>query len=175
MGRDKAHIELGGRLLYKRPLDFLRQHFKTVIIAGDRPDLASEEVPAFADAYPGSALGGLYTALKAAATAWVFVLPCDLPYPDARILQQLLAGRAGADAVVPRTPRGYEPLFALYHRRCLPRMDAMLKAGRYRVTELYPQIRLRTLDWQLLPEGWERGLLNVNTPQQLQQIEEGSA
>lgn len=43
MGRDKAHIELGGRFLYKRPLDFLRQHFKTVIIAGGRrPDLAGK-------------------------------------------------------------------------------------------------------------------------------------
>lgn len=40
-GRDKARIELGGCSLYKLPLAFLPQHFKTVIIAGDRrPDLA---------------------------------------------------------------------------------------------------------------------------------------
>lgn len=42
MGRDKARIELGGCSLYRLPLDFLRQHFKTVFIAGDRSGLASE-------------------------------------------------------------------------------------------------------------------------------------
>lgn len=175
MGRDKAHTVVGGRPLYTRPLDFLRQHFETVFISGDRPDLASTGVPALADLYPGSSLGGLFTALKAAETSWIFILPCDLPYPDDRILRLLLARREAADAVVPYSLKGYEPLFAVYHKHCLGPIEAMLREDRFRISELFPLIRLCRLDWQEFPDGWERSLRNVNTPEQLRQLQKDSA
>ncbi|HKL26036.1 MAG TPA: molybdenum cofactor guanylyltransferase [Desulfuromonadales bacterium] len=174
MGQDKACAEVAGQPLYARPLQFLQRHFQTVVIAGDRPDLASPEIPAVADLYPGSALGGLFTALKTAETPWIFVLPCDLPFPDAGILKLLLDRREGADAVVPRTPRGDEPLFALYHKNCLPTMEGMLKARQFAVHQLFRRIRCRRLAWPELPTGWQRSLLNVNTPGQLRQIREQS-
>ena len=125
MGQDKAILEFSGKSMFDRALDLLESLFSSLLIAGDRPDLARPGIPALADIYPGSALGGLYTGLRAASTEWIFVAPCDMPYPDGRIIEALLDNRSGVDAVVPKTAAGYEPVFALYHKNCLPQMENM--------------------------------------------------
>ncbi|MFK5926145.1 MAG: molybdenum cofactor guanylyltransferase [Desulfuromusa sp.] len=172
MGKDKALLEFAGQTLFARSLLLLEQFFSNILIAGDRPDLARPDIPAIADLYPGSALGGLYTGLSAAKTDWIFVAPCDMPYPDARIVERLLSNRTGVDAVVPRTTEGYEPVFALYHKNCLPQMEAMLQLNQYRIYDFYQRIAIRFLDPAELPEGWQRALININTPEQLAQLKE---
>jgi len=171
MGQDKARIEINGKPLLSRSLKLLRRHFPSVLIAGDRPDLATADIPAIPDIYPGSALGGLYTGLKSAQTNWIFVAPCDMPYPDVKILELLLMHRNDADAVVPKTPQGYEPVFALYHKNCLPHMEEMLQHGQYRIYDFYQRIKVHYLDWSQMPTGWERSLRNINTPEQLEQLQ----
>ena len=174
MGRDKAMLQLDGKALFKRSLALLQQFFSTVLIAGDRPDLSCSEIKAIPDIYPGSALGGLHTGLQAAETDWIFVAPCDMPYPDARIVEHLLAARNGFDAVVPHTPEGYEPVFALYHKNCLLQMETMLQQNEFRIYDFYQRIAIRYLDPAELPEGWQRSLINLNTPAQLARIKEKS-
>ena len=170
MGYDKACIDLAGETLFSRALELLHGYFETVIIAGDRPDLSCPGVAVIPDIYPGSALGGLYTGLNTASTDWVFVVPCDMPYPDSRILELLLELHDGSDAVVPRTPAGYEPVFALYNKSCLSHMEAMLRNNQFRIYDFYQRIKVRYLDWHQMPSDWERSLLNINTPEQLKQL-----
>ena len=167
MGQDKALLQVDGKTLFESSLGLLMQFFSRIMIAGDRPDLEQPGILSIADIYPGSALGGLHTGLSAAATDWIFVAPCDMPYPDARITERLLAERRGVDAVVPRTHDGYEPVFALYHKNCLAPMESMLRQNQFRIYDFYQQINIRYLDPHELPGGWERALLNLNTPEQL--------
>ncbi|PNU20986.1 bifunctional molybdenum cofactor guanylyltransferase MobA/molybdopterin-guanine dinucleotide biosynthesis adaptor protein MobB [Geothermobacter hydrogeniphilus] len=167
MGRDKARLQIDGQPLYRRALDLLRHFCVRVLIAGDRPDLEGPDLPSVPDLYPGSALGGLYTGLRAAETDWILVAPCDMPRPDPAIVERMLALRQGRDAVVPRTPEGYEPVFALYHRNCLGQMEEMLRQDQYRIYDFYQRINIRYLDPPELPPGWQRSLVNLNTPEQL--------
>lgn len=171
MGQDKAFIELDGEPLYLKSFNLLRNLFSTIIIAGDRPDIAAEGIPPIPDIFPGSALGGLYTGLEHIQTDWMFVAPCDMPYPNTEIAKLLISKRDGFDAVVPRTPDGYEPVFALYKKTCLPHMEAMLRNNEFRIYDFYQRIRVHYLDWLDLPGNWERSLMNVNTPEQLHQLE----
>ena len=174
MGQDKALLEIDGETLFSRAFTLLQRHFPFVLIAGGRPGLEHPGAPRISDIYPGSALGGLYTGLHSAKTEWIFVAPCDMPYPDARIIERLLNHRDGVDAVVPRTPSGYEPVFALYHKNCLPQMESMLQQNQYRIYDFYQRITIRFLDPPELPEGWERSLINVNTPEDFSRIKENS-
>jgi len=174
MGRDKALLQVGGKTLFESSLRLLMQFFSRIIIAGDRPDLEQPGILSIADIYPGSALGGLHTGLQAAETDWVFVVPCDMPYPDARLVALLLQNRTGVDAVVPRTEDGYEPVFALYHKNCLVQMEQMLRQNQYRIYDFYQRIRIRYLDPPQLPRDWKRSLININTPDQLASIKEKS-
>jgi molybdopterin-guanine dinucleotide biosynthesis protein B/molybdopterin-guanine dinucleotide biosynthesis protein len=167
MGADKALLDFAGEPLWRRGQRALASRFSRVLVAGDRPDLATPELPCYPDRYPGSALGGLATALAHAGRDWVCVLPCDLPYPSPALLTTLLAHRAGAQAVVPRTPRGSEPLVACYHRDCLPVILDQLERGRFRLTDLLARFTTRFLGPEDLPPGWRRALRNLNAPEDL--------
>ena len=174
MGRDKARLDVDGTSMFERNLRMMRQLAHRVIIAGDRPDLSLPDVPCYPDHYPGSALGGLYTGLKAAGCEWIMVTACDMPYPDIRIARHLFSLRDGYDVVVPKTPGGFEPLFALYRKTCLPYMKDLLERNRFKIDEFYPHVRVRYALYEELPEGWEQALLNVNTPEQYQTVKENS-
>lgn len=172
MGQDKATLRLEGVSLFERTLQTFQKLFQNILIAGDRPDLARDGIPAIADIYPGSALGGLYTALFTAKTPWIFVAPCDMPYPDPTLIRDILARREGYDVVVPNTCDGFEPLFACYHKNCLEAISLMLKDRRYCVYDFYPQVRACHLHEDELPYGWSRSLRNVNTPEDFKSLEE---
>ena len=170
MGRDKALLEVFGEPMFRRTLQLLEMFFDTIIIAGDRPDLTPPGIPTIPDIYPGSALGGLHTGLKNAKTDWIFVVPCDMPCPDSRIMKLLLQNRAGFDAVVPKTAAGYEPVFALYHKNCLPHMEEMLGNNQFRIYDFYQRILIRYLDETQLPDGWQEALFNINTPEDFKRM-----
>jgi molybdopterin-guanine dinucleotide biosynthesis protein A len=174
MGRDKACLEIGGISFFEKVLAVFRSLFPRVLIAGDRPDLAGPDLPCFPDRYPGSAMGGLYTALAEAETPFIFVAPCDLPFPSPELIRAILHRRSGFDVVVLRTPAGLEPLFAIYGRNCLGPMREMLEQKQYRIYDLFPRVRVRELAGAELPTGWERSLFNVNTPEDYQRIKEQS-
>ena len=172
MGRDKATLSLAGRTLFERALDTLSGVFEQVLIAGNRPDLASVTVPCFADKYPGSSLGGIHGGLCAATTPWIFVIPCDLATPDPALVRHLLSYRHSFDAVVPQTTAGFEPVFALYHKNCLTVMEQMLKQGNLRIYDFYDRIRTRFVAADELPAGWQQALVNLNSPQDLEHLDQ---
>ena len=128
-----------------------------------------------ADAYPETGtLGGIATGLQVT-PGWAAVVACDLPLLSAALmgwLAGLAAEQEGGqdrwDAVVPVVDGYAEPLHALYHRRCLPAIEARLAAGQRRVISFMPDVRtryvaepeLRALD----PELWS--FFNTNTPEE---------
>ncbi|WP_225911612.1 molybdenum cofactor guanylyltransferase [Desulfuromonas versatilis] len=172
MGRDKATLEVEGVALFERVLGVFQRIFSDILIAGERPDLARPGVCCHPDIYPGSALGGLYTGLFEADSDWIFVAPCDLPFPDPNLIKALLRLRDGYDVVLPRTGQGLDPLFACYRKSCLEPMRRLLDNRRYRIFDFYDQVRVRYVDEHELPEGWRQALLNVNTPEEFQDLED---
>jgi molybdopterin-guanine dinucleotide biosynthesis protein A len=172
MGRDKAMLEMGGVTLFDRALKMMGRLFAEVLIAGDREDLVRPGVCCHPDLFPGSALGGLYTGLIASNNDAVFVCSCDMPFPDLDIARLVVSQDHGFDVVVPRTTDGPEPLFARYHKRCLPAIKKMLDREQFRVYDLFPRVNTRYLDVSELPPGWQNSLVNVNTPEEYNRIKE---
>ncbi|WP_156827026.1 molybdopterin-guanine dinucleotide biosynthesis protein B [Geopsychrobacter electrodiphilus] len=171
MGSDKAALLIDGQSLFSRVARALGQVCARRQIAGERPDLATKELPAFADTYPGSALGGLHNALEHASTEWVLVLPCDLPCPSPQLLKTLLAHRRqDVQAVIPRTCYGDEPLIACYRRDILPLVEAQLLQQNLRIKDLLKHLQVCYLEEAKLPAGWRRALTNLNRPQDLARL-----
>ncbi len=128
-----------------------------------------------ADAYPDTGtLGGIATGLQQA-PEWALVVACDLPLVSAELCAMLVGvaaeqadGQDRWDAVVPVVDGYEEPLHALYHRRCLPAIEARLAAGQRRVISFMPDVRtlyvqeedLRAVDPQL------HSFFNTNTPEE---------
>lgn len=173
MGKDKAFLVVEGKPLFRRVLDLFRESFARVVLVGNRGERFAEyAVTILPDLIPGSSLGGVYTGLVGAGTEWIFVSSCDLPYPSAKVLRHLCSLKEGFDAVVPSTPQGYEPLFALYSKRCIEPIKALLDSGECCAYAYYPQIRVRHVLPEELAPFDPKGIafLNLNTPEELAKI-----
>ena len=179
MGADKALIEVNGRTLVERAVDSVRHLCEeTIVVTGDPETLAEARLPSdvriVSDEVPGlGPLGGLVTALASAGRRWVLALAVDMPFVDPAVLRLLWDSRDHAEAVVPLTGRGAEPMLALYAKEpCLRAARSALEAGERR-----PLALLDTVDTVEVGEGALReadpelrSLENVNTPADLERI-----
>ncbi len=169
MGQDKAFLELDGTPLFERVLAALRENLERIVLVGDRPERFTRyRLPTYPDIYPDSAMGGLYTGLFQAETPYIFAAACDFPFPSGRVARHLISLADDFDAVVPQTPHGFEPLFAVYGKRCLGPMQARLERGDVRIYDLYPEIRVRYVTAEELSpfDDGGKALINVNTPEE---------
>ena len=173
MGRDKAFLEVAGKTLFERVLEVFRESFAQVVLVGNREErFAGYGLPVVPDIFPGSSLGGLYTGLYHAETEYVFVSSCDLPFPSTEILRYLCSLKDGFDAVVPTTPHGYEPLFAVYSKTCLGPIRTLLESGDCCAYAYFPQVRVRYVPLEELAhlDRDGRAFVNVNTPEDFAKI-----
>lgn len=169
MGTDKAQLEIDGEpaaVLLARRLGTLFED--VLLVGGDPPAEAAGRRVADPEG-PRSALRGLVAALEAAASERVVVLATDLPGVTPDLLLALVAAPE-ADAVVPRTDAGAEPLCALYRR------EPVLEEARRRLAgedlALHALLGALEVSWlegadlaALDPEGVV--LANLNTPEAL--------
>ena len=169
-GADKASLVIGGARIIDRQLAALSAVADDVRIVANDParyaDLGVRViVDAIADAGP---LGGIYSALLDARHERVVVLACDLPFVTRGLLERLVAeslADTAADAIVPRSARGLEPLCALYTKRCAAPARARLERGALEVRGVLQDVRTRELGQDALAPYDDGSLFkNVNTP-----------
>jgi molybdenum cofactor guanylyltransferase len=181
-GRDKGTLLVDGRTILERQIAELSRVTNDILIVGahaSEPTRTVREIapaPARAgdivvrtisDAVPGCGpLGGLHAALTEAQGEAVFVAACDMPYLSAAFIVYLLGLTGEADAVVPRTARGYHPLCAAYTRACLEPTARRLADRQLKTIDLIMDVRTRIVTPEELDRfGGEKKLLaNVNTP-----------
>jgi molybdenum cofactor guanylyltransferase len=179
MGQDKALLPFLGEPLIRRIIRRAAPLADEILVTTNRPDAyAFLELPLFPDLLPGrGALGGLYTALSAAAQPLVAVVACDMPFVSPALLaaQRALLLEGGFDGVIPRSAEGTEPFHAVYRREtCLPAIRAAIDADRWRVNAWFDQVRLHFLEGDEIRRYDPRLLAfsNVNTPEELAAAEE---
>lgn len=171
-GRDKSALVVEGQSILERQLaELLRLTADVLIVGRDTPHARARAVP---DRVPGCGpLGGLQTALGEARGDPTIVVACDMPFVSAPLLGYLAALAGDADAVVPKTERGYHPLCAAYTRACLEAVSRRLAGGRLKMTDLFADVRLRVVTTEELDRFGDRHrlLTNVNTPAEYDGLE----
>ncbi len=164
-GLRKELISYRGITLIERVHKVLSSVFQEICLAG-RPDdegygsLCISGI--FPDEYPGRGpLAGIHAALKATGQT-VFVTACDTPLLDAGLIrEQVNCFREGIDALVPRHPRGFEPLHAVYTPSCLSVAEAILRENeRPRIIELLNSVK--TYYWDI---EYHEAFSNFNKPE----------
>ena len=121
MGRDKALLPWAGTTLLDHALARLREACSSVrILSGAERRYDDRGVPVDTDAVPDAGpLGGIYTGLLGIGAGAGLFLGVDLPFVTVALLRRLLELSERHDAVVPESPRGPEPLCAVYRSTCL--------------------------------------------------------
>jgi molybdopterin-guanine dinucleotide biosynthesis protein A len=176
MGVDKAFLTYEGTPLITRVHDVLAPLFADVLIAAGTETPGRGPFPARAlyDAMPGlGPLAGLVAGLKAAQTPWLFMVACDMPHLDPRVIARVVAERGpGIMAVVPESAGGLESCHALYAKAALPAIEAAMAEGEraphrlfHRIaTHIVPKTEIAALDPTF------RSLANLNTPDDLKRV-----
>ncbi len=178
MGEDKALRPFLGQPLIQRLLDrFEGVGQETLIITNQPPGYESLDVPLHRDLIPDrGALGGLYTALSVSSQPYIALIAADLPFASPALISYLLEKiqQEEADAVLPSSDHGLEPLHAVYRREsCLPLVKKALENDRWRMTCWHGQAKIHLIpapDARLV-SGSPHTFINVNTPEEFQRAE----
>jgi len=171
MGRDKALLPWGGTDLLGHALARLSAVAGDVrILSGSEPRYLDRGVPALTDPVPHAGpLAGVLAGLAAAGGQPGLFLAVDLPLVPVTLLSRLLALGDGCDAVVPVSPRGPEPLCALYGPACLEPIRRRVARGDLKMTCFWPDVHVREMPPEELRVfgDVEELFRNLNTPADL--------
>jgi molybdopterin-guanine dinucleotide biosynthesis protein A len=177
MGVNKAFIRVGGERIIDRTIRIFRELFEEIVLVTNEPlgylefdlkivtDIIKEK----------GALGGLYTGLFHSSCEHAFVCPCDMPFLSIDFIRYMQERAKGYDVVVPVQPEGFQPLHAIYSRRCMPAIKKCIDEDRLKVTGFYKKARVLEIPPEVIasfdPEG--RIFFNINSPDDLGDAENG--
>ncbi|MBL8775632.1 MAG: molybdenum cofactor guanylyltransferase [Acidimicrobiales bacterium] len=168
MGADKALLVVDGRPLARRTADVLHDAgaAEVLVVGGDAAALRALGLDVVVDRHPGDGpLGGLVTALDAAAEELVAVLACDLPFAapaGVAAVVDALAGDEGAAWAAPVSQGQRQLLHAAYRRSRRAHWAEAFAAGERslrRPASLVPGVEVGDLE-----PAW---LLDADTPEDL--------
>lgn len=194
MGRDKAWVELGGKILIARVIDVLRLICDEIIVVANEPwrfePLGVRVMP---DEFPNTgSLGGLFSGLKAAQTELAIGVACDMPFLNPALLRFLISRSSGHDIVIPSVrdesepvlggraarkdtakQKSLHPLHAVYRKTCLTPMRDAIARGDLRMISFHESLRVRIVQQTevVLLDPQFLSFWNVNTPDELARAE----
>ena len=147
-GANKALAKMEGASLIERATGVMKTLFREVVLITNTPDLyAFLELPMHEDLIKGlGPLGGIYTALSTMKREAGFFVACDMPTLNPSLIRHMVSVREGHDAVVPRISGFMEALHALYSRRCLPHVRALIDQGQRQVIRFFPEVSVRYVE-----------------------------
>jgi len=130
----------------------------------------SDDIGYFRDSYPDAGvLGGIATAL-AQCEGWALFVACDMPFLNPKLLAHLckLTADDHWDAIVPVVDGYEQTMHALYHRRCLPAIEARLANNQRRIVSFFDDVNVyRVSEDDIRPFDPEfHSFMNVNTPEE---------
>ncbi len=176
-GRNKAFLEVNGKTILTRLLGRLQPIFGEIVLVTREPDLyADQPVKVVTDIYTArSSLTGIHAGISHITTDHAFVVPCDTPFLQTAVVQLLLDELDPAlDVVVPFFDGHFQPLCAIYSKKCLAPIESMLDRDDFKIIDLFNRMEVRTVPLEKLksadPEMFS--FFNVNTPAALQACRE---
>ena len=183
MGQDKARLKIEGKPLVLRTTELLRPFVRAVTLLGPPARYGDFGLPVVADRWPDQGpLAAVCSGLVHTTAEWNIFLACDLPLLSGRFIQLLVERirTSQADAVVPRTEAGWQPLCAAYHSRCRPVFVRALEENRRSLNRLFDEIRMETITPDEMTVAGLRSVefANMNTPEdwaRIADLSKGSA
>jgi molybdopterin-guanine dinucleotide biosynthesis protein A len=175
MGRDKAFLPFGKGMLIERVIEVIQQVTEDALLITNAPEPYRRfGLPMYSDVIPeAGSLGGIYTGLVAAKTAYSLCLACDMPFVKPEFLRFLCATAAEADVVIPRNTEDFQPLCAVYSQGCREPIRQKIEAGRLKITGFFDQVCVRVIEGEPLARFDPHDVMffNANTPEEYAQAQ----
>ncbi|CDT05618.1 MULTISPECIES: molybdenum cofactor guanylyltransferase MobA [Vibrio] len=169
-GKDKGLVELNGSPLIQYVINKLSQQDVSITINANRNlDSYQAFAPVVSDSFPDypGPLGGIHAGLKNANTDWVGFVPCDSPQISDDLVERFCSAvKEDSDILVAHDGEFKQPVFTLFHKRVLPKLEAFLERGDRKIILLYKECVTEYVDFSDSPNCF----VNLNTPEELTQF-----
>lgn len=171
-GRDKAMIEINGKRILDHIVAVYSEIFSEIILVTNTPQAYLDwNMLMVTDLFPvRSSLTGIHAGLFYASRPYVFVCACDAPFLKQELVHLLISqARSGADAVMPETSKGLEPLCAVYSKTCLKNIEAHIRQEKLKIQQVFHKARINRISEARLRKADPDlvSFVNINTPEDL--------
>jgi len=144
-GGDKSIYVHEGRPLISHVLDVIKPVFNDIkIIANDSDKFSFLGLEIIPDIIPGlGPLGGIYTALEKIDCTRVFIFPCDMPFLNTEFVEYMSRIPDLYDVIVPKAGDFFQPLHAIYSRKCLPKIKKQIDEKNFKMSSIFEDLNIR--------------------------------
>jgi molybdopterin-guanine dinucleotide biosynthesis protein A len=169
MGIDKSMLLIKDKPIIQHICDQLRGTFSQILISTDDVEkyafLGFDCIP---DKIPGQGpLMGIASTLEASANELNFVVACDIPHIDIRLVRKMLAEAHAVDMVIPTTgSEKYEPLFAVYRKSVIETINQVLLSGVRKISDSFAECKVKYIKLKT------NQLTNLNTMAEYEEFRE---
>ncbi len=180
-GIDKGLIQFDNYPLIEHVIRRIREVFphQVLAIVTDHPQHYSYlqshySLNLYPDVLKGvGSLGGLFSAFSYCKEKFTVVLACDMPFIDAKLLQEgiKILIKTQADAFVPSYQGKLQPFHAVYQTQaCKTAVKKSLESGNRKSCSWLENINIIVKEIAEKDAGEEHPFYNINTPQDLMRI-----
>lgn len=165
MGSDKALLEINGTSLLEKSIKLCNPFCNDIIISSNNLEHQNFGYSVIADEVENCGpIGGIASCLKKSNTEWNFVISVDAAFVENDFIEFLFSVIENAEAIVPVSENGKEPLIALYNTSCLPVVEEKLEAGDFKMHNLLNAINTKFVDAQSWVDKYPKLFHNLNRP-----------
>ena len=147
-GRNKALLPMGDQSIVGRLIELLQNFFEQVILVTNRPlEFVAWKCMIVTDLLPArSSLTGIHAGLFYTRASHAFITACDMPFLKKEMIRLLMDNlESHQDVIVPVTREGFQPLCALYSKRCLKIIEQQSAAGKMKISNLYSKLKIKKI------------------------------
>lgn len=171
-GKNKAFFRVGDKSIFDRIYEVFNDLFDEIILITNNPlQYLKWNLNIVSDVFPiQSSLTGIHTGLFFTSNPHAFFAPCDTPFLKKELIEIIIDNiEQNVDIVIPETSSGFEPVCAVYSKKCLKPIEQNLMQRKLRIQQVFKKLRIKKISEKILREK-DPDLLsffNVNTPKDL--------
>ena len=180
LGHDKVIERLGNSTLLEKVISRIDSFSKEIVIVTAEERTFSKltgnpKVKTVCDILPGrGSLGGIYTGLVTSNSFHNLVIAADMPFLNRELLAYMAEVADGFDFVIPQMGSFYEPLHAIYSKKCINPIETLIKKDRRVIIELFDYVKVRYVEAKEIDrfDPQHLSFFNINTLEDLKLAKE---
>jgi|LGVF01.1.fsa_nt_gb molybdopterin-guanine dinucleotide biosynthesis protein A len=169
----KALLEYNGKKFIDIMLEKIVDFDEKMIVTKKENQFVYQGVKNIIDIIPDKGpLCGIYSGLLKSKNEIVAVLPCDTPFLNGDFLKHMVEVLKEYDAVIPKNGEYYQPLCAVYSKKCINVIEEALKKGIKKPIDIYKDLNIRYITIEEVEMFGRYDLIfkNINTREEYENI-----
>ena len=165
----KPNLEINGTSIIENTILILKKFFNKIVISSNEPFLFEKfNLPVIEDEIKDKDIfGGIYSILKKIDTKYAFIVPCDMPFINEKLIEVLLNSDFNKYDITIFSINGkFQPLFAIYSKNCLNFFKETIKLNhRPKVIEILNRYKTLIMTESDIPFkiNFQKAFFNINT------------